>query len=358
MNKKLLWFVAFLVVAALSCFATAKSFMLLIDLPWYIIVPMTIVIFVFSSYAFKLIMDATHNDGSIPNPKAKLWFGSALLLLAWGAVSFPTNAHTFFYMKQVGNVVNEDLQTTKTYAKQLADRAIIASEYKVIEDKCMKEFSKFSDEVKGNIGGKGDTEGFRSGFGDRANSHINRINEYLGAQYALKTVPNTNKSSDMINTQIINSKLEELNIQLSHKKSDEYQVNTDVANEARGDIRIINILTDSIRIFAETGSLWYHDNYIKQIDAFLAHNPYPRIKMNKNFIVFQTIDDEKLYTSPNIETRISRFLNPYYVMWDFLTGRVSFIFIFWLMLSILLDVLGFISFDLAFKKKYTYSSFI
>jgi hypothetical protein len=38
-------------------------------------------------------------------------------------------------------------------------------------------------------------------------------------------------------------------------------------------------------------------------------------------------------------------------MGDFFVGKIPFIFIFWIILSILLDVIGFISFDNAFKKE-------
>jgi hypothetical protein len=96
MNKKIGWFIMFLIVGALSCWATASSFLLIIPLPWYVIYAMTIVFFVFASYAYKMIMDAIHNDGSIENPKAKLWGGIFLLLMTWGIISMPTNAHTFF----------------------------------------------------------------------------------------------------------------------------------------------------------------------------------------------------------------------------------------------------------------------
>ena len=120
MNKKVLWFVAFIVVAALSCWATASSFMLIIPLPWYVIWAMTIVFFVCASYAFKTIMEALNNDDSVENPKLKLWGGLVLLIITWVIISLPTNAHTFFYKLQIGNVVTEDLKTTETYTEQLA----------------------------------------------------------------------------------------------------------------------------------------------------------------------------------------------------------------------------------------------
>ena len=73
-----------------------------------------------------MIMDALHNDGSVENPKLKLWGGIALLILTWGIISLPTNAHTFFYKLQIGNVITKDLETTEQYSTQLAKRANIS----------------------------------------------------------------------------------------------------------------------------------------------------------------------------------------------------------------------------------------
>lgn len=41
-------------------------------------------------------------------------------------------------------------------------------------------------------------------------------------------------------------------------------------------------------------------------------------------------------------------------MWDFFTGKVSFVFIFWLILSLAVDALGFLFFELAMKKEYDF----
>ena len=98
-------------------------------------------------------MDALHNDGSVENPKLKLWGGVALLLLTWVIISLPTNAHTFFYKLQIGNVVTEDLKTTEVYADQLAKRVNISkldtAEFNQLKDYCSVELGKFSQEAIG-----------------------------------------------------------------------------------------------------------------------------------------------------------------------------------------------------------------
>lgn len=337
---------AFLVVAALSCFATAKSFMLLIDLPWYVIVPMVVVFFATSSFAFKLIMDAVRNNGSEKYPKAKFWGGIALLLLTWVLISLPTNAHTFFFIKQIGAVVTNDLSTTISYAEQLAKRQNIYPEekYNALCENCQAEFKKFSAEVKGNNG--------KSGFGDRADSHISKINEFLGkegANYSIKTEQNTNKSGDGTNTDLINKKRAELAFVLNSIESKKYRVEQSIANTIRDSLYRAYELSKGIDDLIQTGSLWSHDDYIKQINGYLSKDLYPYIRNNSGYVKFNSEADRELYTAETPETQISRFLDPYKVMGDFFTGRQPFRFIFLILLSILLDVIGFISFDLAFK---------
>ena len=116
---------------------------------------MTIVFFVFASFAFKMIMDALHNDGSVENPKVKLWGGIALLIFTWVIISLPTNAHTFFYKLQIGNVVTEDLKTTETYTEQLANAEkqniskVDSAKYFATVRYCNNELKLFKDEATG-----------------------------------------------------------------------------------------------------------------------------------------------------------------------------------------------------------------
>lgn len=348
MNKKIFWFVAFLIVGAISCWATASSFHLMMpSMPYIAVIAMTIVFFVFASYAFKLIMDALHNDGTVENPKVKLWGGIGLLILTWIIISLPTNAHTFFYKLRIGDVVTADLKTTKTYTQQLAERKVTDPAFKELKNACEEEFGKFSLEVKGNSG--------KSGIGDRANKYIVKINEYLGIEYAIPTVQNTNKSTDAVNTEVINTVSAQMKEQLKRKESAEYKVNEEASIQARRDLKNITILQDSIEQLIQMKEISFPsaEPIIKQAEGVLVI-AYNNIKMNDKYVEFIDKDDEELYTAQNPETRTTRFLNPYAVMADFFTGKIPFMFIFWLIISILIDVLGFLSFDLAFKKEYDF----
>lgn len=354
MNKNFLWFVPFLVVAAVSCWATASSFMLIIPLPWYVIWAMTIVFFVFASFAFKMIMDALHNDGSVENPKVKLWGGIALLIFTWVIISLPTNAHTFFYKLQIGNVVTEDLKTTETYTEQLANAEkqniskVDSAKYFATVRYCNNELKLFKDEATGT-----GPSGKR--FIDRYSlQHIHNLNNELSnyGKYAI-VLPQTTRNDLDTKTEVDNAQLN-LDRSLQELKKD-FMVSTRNANQARKDLQNIQVMKTVIDSLVQVGliSSPSSEEIIKLAEGILIL-AYSNIKTNEPYIYFNNEEDEELYTATNLETRTSRFLHPYKVLGDFFTGKIPFIFIFWLILSILLDVIGFISFDLAFKKEFDF----
>lgn len=350
MNKKFGWFIMFLIVGALSCWATASSFILIIPLPWYVIWAMTIVFFVFASYAYKMIMDAIHNDGSIENPKAKLWGGIFLLLMTWGIISMPTNAHTFFYKLQVGNVVTQDLKTTEKYTEQLAKQINISkydtTAYRTFKAECDKHMQDFHNEATGT----GHTG--KIGIHRHSVRHIGDINTSL-SKYGNYKVPMPHYTNNLNQVlQEVEATRNALHAQYAKIESEKLKVSMKDRNQALSDLHKIKAMQDSINYLIMIGEISHPsaEPVIKQTEGVLTL-AYSNIKTNEKFVYFDTEEDEKLYTAATIETRISRFLHPYKVFGDFFKGEVPFIFIFWIILSILLDVIGFISFDQAFKKE-------
>lgn len=351
----MLWFVAFLVVAALSCWATASSFMLIIPLPWFVIWAMTIVFFVFASFSFKMIMDALHNDGSVENPKLKLWGGIALLILTWGIISLPTNAHTFFYKLKIGDVITKDLGATEKYSTQLAQRVNISkydtAEYKALQTYCSIEMGKFEQEANGTgITGKRFIDKYSMAYIHNINEELRK--HWTGGKYPIPTPENTHNFPDT--KREIDVAKDKLNQSLE-LLADDRKVEQKYASKAATDVNHIKIMHDSIKNLIMVGRLSHPSSepIIKQAEGVLIL-AYANINMNEQFVYFTNKEDEKLYTAENLETRTSRFLHPYKTLGDFFTGKVSFNFVFWLILSILLDVLGFISFDLALKKDYDF----
>ncbi len=120
--------IAFVVLAAISCWATEHSFHLLLNkfMPDAFVWGLTIAFFIVASYGTKLIVDALNKDIWIDHRRRTFWIGTVLLLVFWLLMSMPTNTHTFFYNHDIGNKVQEDLATTSAYLEQIKNRQNVA----------------------------------------------------------------------------------------------------------------------------------------------------------------------------------------------------------------------------------------
>lgn len=346
MSNKFWWLLGFIVAAAISCWATSSSLILM--MPSFIssnpiiqtigVWLLVLLLFVLASLSMKWIVDALNNQGEHDHPHVMLWGGLLTLIITWLVVSMPTNAHTFFYQLKIGDVVTQDLLSTRQYSQQLADREFIDSAYYKTEAEVLKEWSLFVDEVKRGKGRRG------SGIGIVATSHISNINQMLGSKYMI-SIPSFHNASDQELTNEIN-RLKETSLQPNLKRfmSDNFQVSAEAATEAKEDVRKILAMEDTIHKLINSNQIsdGSSEPVIAQADGVLKV-AYSNINKNHKYIRFNDKDKE-WYVKQNIETRTSRFLNPYSVLYDFFTGKIPVTFIFWLLLSIVIDLAGFFFF--------------
>ena len=97
-------FIAFLILAAISCWATEHSFHLLIKwMPEPFVWGLTIAFFIVASYGTKMIVDALNKDLWMDHRRRTFWIGVVLAFIFWLLMSMPTNTHTFFYNHNIGN---------------------------------------------------------------------------------------------------------------------------------------------------------------------------------------------------------------------------------------------------------------
>lgn len=357
MKQKILWFLGFVVAAAISCWATSSSFLLMMPslfssnvvvrtiMVWL----MVFLIYVLASFAMKWVIDSLNNDGYMSHPKAKLWGGLATLCVAWLILSFPTNAHTFFYKLKIGDVLIEDLSTTQKYSQQLVDRTVVDPVYNVLEKKVLAEWKRFEDEVKSGSTG--------SGIGEYAASHVSEINNnILPAGYQIPMPTNTNRASDLQNTNMLNVWRENyLNPNLERLKSDKYLVNAQLSIAARKDVKDIKKMDKAIRSKVQTNQISEEasEPLILQTDGVLK-SAYSHINAGQKFVKFDNEKDKKRYTIGHEENKVSRFMNPYSVLYDFVTGKIPVTFIFWLILSLVIDLAGFFFYYQWTKNEFKY----
>ena len=78
---------------------------------------------------------------------------------------------------------------------------------------------------------------------------------------------------------------------------------------------------------------------------------YNAVNKNRDFVKFKNLEDNNAYTASKPVTKAKRLISVFDVWSDFLSGNFNgHGFIFWIVISILVDIAAFIFFDIAFKK--------
>jgi len=296
MSKKIFWFLGFALAAALSCWATTQSLQLMMpnlfssDNPvvseiatWLLV----IMLYVLASLAMKWIVDASNNDGSLEHPKVMLWGGIATLTVTWLVLSFPTNAHTFFYNLKIEDVVTDDIATTRGYSQQLSKREVVDSAYYEIEKKVSSEWKDFQNEVKEGRTG--------SGIGKYAASHIATINNdiIVDQNYSVPMPKNTHLASDDENTQLVNIWHDRFLVPaLERLKSDKYKVSTDLAQLCTNDVENLDTMKVAIDNLVKTRQLSTRkgEAYVIQTEKVLGE-AYSHIKNGAKYVNFKNGKD-------------------------------------------------------------------
>lgn len=336
-------FLAFIVLAAISCWATEHSFHLLIQwMPEAFVWGLTIAFFIVASYGTKLIIDALNKDIWMDHRRRTFWIGTTLVLVFWLFMSMPTNTHTFFYNHNIGNTVQEDLTETSKYLTQIKDRQNVDSAYYVLHSKVQKSFNELTDEFNG-IGKSG-----KKGSGEYVRQILRTINEELEKEKPGSSVKFNDAAWNQFNPVVLSNYESQMNRSLEQIKEENYKVSRSAATEAAEDLRKIGIMNDTIKIMVETGNV--HEDVITQADGVVLSG-YACVKNNQKFVKFENENDKKLYTAENLETRIKRMLSVIDVWLDFFGGKYPISFLFYVLLSILVDAAAFMFFDFAFKKR-------
>lgn len=135
--KKIISILAFIALAGFSCFWTAES--LFIWQPSITLIGAWLIAIVFyavASICFGMLIkglekNAKFKPGLFSSRGGHLLFGSIGLLVFWLMVSLPTNTHTLLYRASIKNIITTDLTRTQSYLQSLKDNNV---EIKKIED--------------------------------------------------------------------------------------------------------------------------------------------------------------------------------------------------------------------------------
>lgn len=343
---KLFCIVAFLVFAAVSCWATAESLHLLLS-SWPLIFcwAVTIGFFFIASWGTKMITDSLNQNIYMEKRGATLIGGIIIVLVFWLLCSMPTNTHTFFYRNLISERVTTDIAATQGYLAQIKDNTVTDAKIQArcaeIENKINTKLESLQAEIMNPL---------NPGNGPETEKILGEIAQILG-------VSKVNKlsgvgSSVAERTKLYQAYRDVILQQLENKKMNIVKEmtpsNDNYKKIATKDWKNLELT----KKYIDGGQLSLTDaNDIKTVCDNLNQG-YSTIKTYQQFVDFKNEGDKENYTCENPQTKVSRLLSVYDVWVDFLTGKDGGLaFIFWIIISVLVDAAAFIFFDIAFKKR-------
>lgn len=342
--SSILLFIAF---ASVSCWATSESLHLLLPkwpvaMCWIV----TIGFFVVASIGTKMIVDSLNQSIYLEKRVLRLIGGVLILIFFWLVCSMPTNTHTFFYRSVIDNTVSSDISQTKGYLNQIKNNTVTENQ---IQAKC--------NELEGQVISKlGELEaeiknGLNPGFGEKSQQILRDFASLLDVP---KVEPlNARAQSKQDREKLVDAYREKIYVLLRNKQENIRQsmlaANKDVyTKQATIDIENLNIVEKAI----QSEDLDVNDaEDINEVNNQL-NKGYATIKTYQQHVNFLSQTDQETYTANNQVTKVKSLLSVFDVWKDYLAGKYDGQgFIFWIIISILVDVAAFIFFDIAFKKR-------
>lgn len=343
---KIFTVIGFLAFAAVSCWATTESLHLLLpSWPKFACWAVTIGFFFIASWGTKMIADSLNQNIYMEKRGLTLVGGVIIVLVFWLLCSMPTNTHTFFFRNLIDEKVTSDIAATQGYLSQIKDNTVTEGRIKArcaeVENQINTKLQSLEAEIKNplNPGNGPETEKI---LGEIAQIlGVNKINKLSGKGNSIEERKTLYQAyRDVILLQLDNKKMNI--VKAMSPSNDNYRK---VANKDWKNLELT-------KKYIEDGKLSLTDaDDIKTVTNNLNQG-YSTIKTYYENVDFKNDADKESYISANPQTKVSRLLSVYDVWVDFLKGEQGGLaFIFWIIISILVDVAAFIFFDIAFRKR-------
>lgn len=343
---KLFTLAGFLIFAAVSCWATAESLhMLLPSWPALFCWAVTIGFFFIASWGTKMIADSLDTNNYMERRGATLAGGIFIVLIFWLICSMPTNTHTFFFRNLINEKVTTDIATTQNYLAQIKDNVVtdelIKTKQSEVERQVNIKLQSLEAEIKNPL---------NPGNGPETEKILGEIAQILGVARINKLSGAGNSVNER--TTLYNAYREVILTQLETRKANIKAEMMPSSNNYRKTAEKDYKNLDLTKKYIDQGGLSLTNaDDIKDICDKLNQG-YSTVKSHQQYVNFKSEADKSNYTCDNPQTKVSRLLSVYDVWVDFFTGKEGGLaFIFWILISILVDVAAFIFFDLTFKKK-------
>lgn len=319
--------ILWIAVSVCSCYLTVESFYLLLEKPRWVLWILALAFFAISSFGTKLIYDSLNaNNNGLEKEKSVPYFigGFFLVLIFWGVFSLPTNTHTLFLQEKAREVCISDLENAKNELVKLDKETNIQIDAYNQSVKVTDLITKLRQEY---------SNPYRQGFGRRCDSLCYALEQALDptGEWKLPQRGNNPKQDIARITEAAEDRLENVIIgnvveRLSLTKEEIKRIQ-DISKSIDGLINEIN----KKRISED-------EAIIKTIDKL--ETAYPKLKEYKNDAKYE------VYNSKTAQLK-----NVYGVLFSWFQGDLKGQgYAIWFVISILIDLSGFIFFTVAFKK--------
>lgn len=343
---KILWLAAFVAFAGVSCWATSESLHLLLS-TWPLVMCwiVTVGFFIIASLGTKMIVDSLNQNIYLEKRGMRLIGGVIIVLIFWLVCSMPTNTHTFFYRTLIDGMVTTDISTTRGYLGQIKNNTNNKNQAKLKVNELKNSVDVLLGELEAEIKNEANP-----GFGPKSKDILRQFATLLGVnKIEPLTFMGTSKQDrdrlcDAYRTKIYilrDSKANNIMTQI-------LSPNPDNLKEVQRDDNNLAL----VKKYIDDGTIDLNDaEDIKGVCNKLNVG-YSTVKKNKEFVNFNSETDEVTYTAATPVTKVKRMIDVFKVWEDFLKGEYAgHGFVFWITISVLVDVAAFIFFDLAFKKE-------
>ena len=362
---------AFLVLAGVSCWATADSLKLLLEaklnVPFIVYFVVSLIFFVMASYGLKMIVDSLNSTIFIEHKGWHLIGGVILMLAFWVFFSLPTNTHTFFYYSEIKDVAMKDLEETNSTLIRIVDDRNYKDIIDLEKNKLETEIGGLIENLKNEVNHKG-----LEGVADRVNAVLIKIEGVLNTPIQrLILRSNTQKGREEYCTQMENLIREHLKIKLKEKDNDfkDFSKSSD-KKEIKELISDFDKVQKELRYNTDKTKEPTVSTAIKLSEARTKINKYCDVLLNRfgnNYsdkLIMTKEDQKKFVGESNTQKMRSVFevLKDYFRPDKIKTSKVEVLnpaktltrdkgFLYWVLLGTLVDIGGFIFFAIAFKRK-------
>lgn len=345
---KIVWVIAFVAFAAVSCWATAESLHLLLSSwPTLMCWIVTIGFFIIASIGTKMIVDSLNQNIYLEKRGLRLIGGILIIIVFWLICSMPTNTHTFFYRTVISDKVTTDISTTRGYLGQIKNNTNNKEQAQIKVNELKNSIDVLLGELESEIKNEANP-----GFGPKSKEILRKLAAELGVD---KIEPLTFKGTSK---------------QDRERLCDAYRTKIYILRDSKATNIVASIISPNPDNLKEVNNI---DENLALIKKYISNgtidlnNPedmtgdngvcnklnegYNTIKKNRNFVNFSSKMDEAIYTADNPVTKVKRMISVFDVWEDFIKGEYAgHGFAFWIIISMLVDIAAFIFFDLAFKK--------